>query len=178
VWWENGTHNYKATHLGRYVTGLGLSLLFITQLTRLKDFRSTASDTTIQRPQQSSSNLFPSSLFCFLVSSQSTISLRLLPPYTPRNETSIFVASYGSCSAISWPGISAPNGALTRRSFLKIEYGKVSWQRETDDSATIRKWVKLTQRDWKSGLRAETTPQQQLNTDHARRTTRQRQIDD
>jgi hypothetical protein len=37
----------------------------------------------------------------FLVSSQSTISLRLLPPYAPRNETSIFVASYGSCSARS-----------------------------------------------------------------------------
>ena len=31
----------------------------------------------------------------FLSSSQSTISLRLLPPYAPRNETSIFVASYG-----------------------------------------------------------------------------------
>jgi hypothetical protein len=50
---------------------------------------------------QSSSHLFPSSLLCFLVSSQSTISLRLLPPYAPRNETSIFVASYGSCSARS-----------------------------------------------------------------------------
>jgi hypothetical protein len=37
----------------------------------------------------------------FLSCSQSTISLRLLPPYAPRNETSIFVASYGSCSAIS-----------------------------------------------------------------------------
>jgi hypothetical protein len=37
----------------------------------------------------------------FLSSSQSTISLRLLPPYAPRNETSIFVASYGSCSAQS-----------------------------------------------------------------------------
>ena len=56
---------------------------------------------------QSSSHLFPSSLFCFLVSSQSTISLQLLPPYAPRNETSIFVASYGSYSAISWSGISA-----------------------------------------------------------------------
>jgi hypothetical protein len=32
----------------------------------------------------------------FLSSSQSTISLRLLPPYAPRHETSIFVASYGS----------------------------------------------------------------------------------
>jgi len=53
------------------------------------------------RPDQSSSHLFPSSLIFFLSSSQSTISLRLLPPYAPRNETSIFVASYGSCSAIS-----------------------------------------------------------------------------
>jgi len=32
----------------------------------------------------------------FLSSSQSTISLRLLPPYAPRNEASIFVASYGN----------------------------------------------------------------------------------
>jgi len=54
---------------------------------------------------QSSSHLFPSSLLCFLVSSQSIISLRLLPPSAPRNETSIFVASYGSCSARSlYPG--------------------------------------------------------------------------
>ena len=37
----------------------------------------------------------------FLSSSQSTISLLLLPPYAPRYETSIFVASYGSCSAQS-----------------------------------------------------------------------------
>jgi hypothetical protein len=37
----------------------------------------------------------------FLSSSQSTISLRLLPPYAPRNETSIFVASYESCCAQS-----------------------------------------------------------------------------
>jgi hypothetical protein len=59
---------------------------------------------------QSSSHLFPSR-FCFLVSSQSTISLRLLPPYAPRNETSTFVASYGSCSAISCSGISATPGA-------------------------------------------------------------------
>jgi len=50
---------------------------------------------------QSSSHLFPSSLFCFLVCSQSTISLRLLPPYAPRIQTSIFETSYGSCSAIS-----------------------------------------------------------------------------
>jgi hypothetical protein len=35
----------------------------------------------------------------FLRSSQSTIALRLLPPYAPRNKTSIFVASHGSCSA-------------------------------------------------------------------------------
>jgi hypothetical protein len=30
----------------------------------------------------------------------------------------------------------------------------------------------LMRRDWKTGLRAETTPQQQLTTNHARRTTR------
>jgi len=41
------------------------------------------------------SSLFFFSLL-FLSSSQSAISLRLLPPYAPRNETSIFVASYGS----------------------------------------------------------------------------------
>jgi len=43
------------------------------------------------------------SFFSLLIlsSSQSTISLRLLPPYAPRNETSIFVASYGSWSARS-----------------------------------------------------------------------------
>jgi len=45
------------------------------------------------RPHQSSTHRFPC---CFLVSSQSTITLRLLPPYAPQNETSIFVASYGS----------------------------------------------------------------------------------
>jgi hypothetical protein len=49
-----------------------------------------------ERPHQLSSHLFPSSMFCFLVSSQSTISLWLLPPNAPRNEVSILVASYGS----------------------------------------------------------------------------------
>ena len=39
---------------------------------------------------QSSSHLFHSSLFDLLVSSQSTILLRLLPPYAPRNESSLF----------------------------------------------------------------------------------------
>jgi len=43
----------------------------------------------------------------FLSTSQSTISLRLLPPYAPRNESSFFVASYGRSSAISWSGIFA-----------------------------------------------------------------------
>jgi hypothetical protein len=37
----------------------------------------------------------------FLSSSQSTISLQLLLSYASRNETSIFVASYGSCSVRS-----------------------------------------------------------------------------
>jgi hypothetical protein len=37
------------------------------------------------------------SFFCllYLSSSQSTISLRLLPPYAPQNEISMFVSSYG-----------------------------------------------------------------------------------
>jgi len=45
-------------------------------------------------PHQSSTHHVSS---CFLVSSQTTISLRQLPPYAPRNETSIFVAFYGRC---------------------------------------------------------------------------------
>ena len=53
------------------------------------------------RPHQLSSHFLSFFSLLFLSSSQSTISLRLLPPYAPRNETSIFVASYGSCSAIS-----------------------------------------------------------------------------
>jgi hypothetical protein len=32
----------------------------------------------------------------FLISSKSNISLRLFPHYAPRDETSIFIASYGS----------------------------------------------------------------------------------
>ena len=102
LWWENGSHHYKATPLSGYVTGLGLLRLCITPSTRLKNLRWTASDTTIQTNHVAiiiSSLSFFSLLF--LSSSQSTISLRLLPPYAPRNETSIFVASYGSCSARS-----------------------------------------------------------------------------
>jgi hypothetical protein len=89
----------QATHLSGYVSGLGLSRLCITPSTRLKNLRSTASETTNHVPIIISSLSFLSLLF--LSSSQSTISLRLLPPYAPRNETSIFVASYGSCSARS-----------------------------------------------------------------------------
>ena len=48
LWWENGSHHYRATHLSGYVTGLGLSRLCITPSTRLKNLRWTASDTTIQ----------------------------------------------------------------------------------------------------------------------------------
>ena len=125
LWWENGSHHYKATHLSGHVTGLGLSRLCITPSTRLNNLRSTASDTNHVPIIISSLSFFS---LLFLSSSQSTISLRLLPPYAPRNETSIFVASYGSCSAISCSGISATNGALTRRSFRKAEHGKVSWQ--------------------------------------------------
>jgi len=48
LWWENGSHHYKATHLSGYVTGLGLARLCITPWTRLKKLRWTASATTIQ----------------------------------------------------------------------------------------------------------------------------------
>ena len=100
VWWENGSHHYRATHLSGYVTGLGLSRLCITPSTRLKNLHWTASDTTIQTDLTNHVPVIISSLsffsLLFLSSIQSTISLRLLPPYAPRNETSIFVASYGS----------------------------------------------------------------------------------
>jgi hypothetical protein len=65
LWWENGSHHYRATHLSGYVIGLGLSRLCITPSTRLKDLRSTALETSTIT-YQSSSHLFPSSLFCFL----------------------------------------------------------------------------------------------------------------
>jgi len=93
----------QATHLSGYVSGLGLSRLCITPSTRLKNLRSTTIQTDV--PIIISSLSFFSLLF--LSSSQSIISLRLLSPYAPRNETSIYLASYGSCSAISWSGISA-----------------------------------------------------------------------
>jgi hypothetical protein len=49
LWWDNGSHHYKATHLSEYVTGLGLLRLCITPSTRLKNLRWTASrKTTIQ----------------------------------------------------------------------------------------------------------------------------------
>jgi len=88
LWWENGSHHYKATHLSGHVTGLGLSRLCITPSTRLKNLRSTASDDhDPDRPHQSRSSHHLISFlllsFVFLVSSQSTISLRLLPPYAP-----------------------------------------------------------------------------------------------
>jgi len=68
VWWENGSHKYKAMHLSGYVTGLGLSRLCITPSIRLKNHCWTASDDhEADTPHQSSSHLFPSSLFCFLV---------------------------------------------------------------------------------------------------------------
>ena len=102
LWRENGTHHDKATHLSGYVTGLGLLRLCITPSTRLKNLPWTASDTTIQTE---TSRIIISSLsffsVLFLSSSQSTILLRLLSPYAPRNETSNFVASYGRCNAIS-----------------------------------------------------------------------------
>ena len=66
LWWENGSHHYKATHLSGYVTGLGLSRLCITPSPRLKNLPWTASDIS-PITYQLSSHLFPSSLFCFLV---------------------------------------------------------------------------------------------------------------
>jgi hypothetical protein len=68
LWWENGSHHYKATHLSEYVTGLGLSRLCITPSTRLNNLRSTASDTTIQRPHKSRTNyhLISFLLLCFV----------------------------------------------------------------------------------------------------------------
>jgi len=73
LWWENGSHHYKATHLSGYVTGLGLSRLCITPSTRLNNLRSTASEMATIQPETSpityqlSSHLFPSSHFYFLV---------------------------------------------------------------------------------------------------------------
>ena len=64
--WENGSHHYKATHLSGYVTWLGSSWLCITPSIRLNNLRSTASETS-PITYLSSSHLFPSSLFCFLV---------------------------------------------------------------------------------------------------------------
>jgi hypothetical protein len=49
LWWENGSHQYKATQLSGYVTGLGLSRLCITPSTRLNTLQLMASDTTTQR---------------------------------------------------------------------------------------------------------------------------------
>jgi len=72
LWWQNGSHHYKATQLSGHVAGLGLSRLCITPSARLTNLRWTASDTTIQTETSpitylSSSRLFSSSLFCFLV---------------------------------------------------------------------------------------------------------------
>jgi hypothetical protein len=48
LWWENGSHHYKATHMSGYVTGLGLSQLCITPSTGLKTLYWTACAPTIQ----------------------------------------------------------------------------------------------------------------------------------
>jgi len=97
--WENSSHHYNATYLSGYVTGSVLSRLCIMSSTRLKNLRWTASDTMFQRDLTNHVPIIISSLsilsLLYLSSSQSTISLWLLPPYAPRNETSIFVASYG-----------------------------------------------------------------------------------
>ena len=101
LWLENRSHHYKATYLSGSETGLGLSRVCIARWTWLKNFRCTASgSTTTHRHLTNHVPIIISSLsffsLLFLSSSQSTISLRLLPPYTPRNETSIFVGSYRS----------------------------------------------------------------------------------
>ena len=57
----------------------------------------------------------------FLSSSPSTISLRLLPPYAPRNETSIFVASYRSYHVRSPdPGFPPQREILTRMLYYHV----------------------------------------------------------
>jgi hypothetical protein len=66
--WENGSHHYKATHLSGHVTGLGLSRLCITPSTRLKNLRSTASDTTTQTDQSRSNHQLISFLLLSFVS--------------------------------------------------------------------------------------------------------------
>jgi len=46
LWWENGSPHAKATHLGGYVTGLGLPRLCITPSTRLTNLHWMASNTS------------------------------------------------------------------------------------------------------------------------------------
>jgi len=57
----------------------------------------------------------------FLSSSQSTISLRLLPPYAPGNETSIFIASYRSYRVWS-PDPKFPPHRLKTRVFGAVRF--------------------------------------------------------
>jgi len=97
LWWEHGSHHYKATRLSGCVTWLGLSRLCITPSRRLDNLHWTASDTTIQRLTSTIIILSLSFFFLlFLSHSQSTISPRRLPPCAPRNESSVFVVSYGT----------------------------------------------------------------------------------
>jgi hypothetical protein len=68
LWWENYSHYSKATHMSGYATGLLLLELCITSSTKLKILRWMASiNHNPVWPHQSSSHLFPSSLFWFLV---------------------------------------------------------------------------------------------------------------
>jgi hypothetical protein len=66
LWWENGSHHYKATHLSGYVTGLGLSRLSITPSTRLKNLRWTASETTTIQRDLTNYHLISFLLLCFV----------------------------------------------------------------------------------------------------------------
>jgi hypothetical protein len=68
LWWENGSHHYKATHLSEYVTGLGLSRLCITPLTGLKNLRWMASDPAIQTDQSHTNHHLISFLLLSFVS--------------------------------------------------------------------------------------------------------------
>jgi hypothetical protein len=143
VWWDTGSHYYKATLFSGYVTGLGLSRLCIMPSTRLKNLRWPASDTTIQGPHQFSSHLFPSSLICFLLLADQQSPCGDSLPTLLDTKPQFVVASHTSCHAISISQISATKGALNQRSLQKAQYRKVSCQRETDGRATTRMWMHL-----------------------------------
>jgi hypothetical protein len=105
MWWENGSHYYKATLLSGHVAELGLLRLCIMSSKRFKTLRWTASVIMKQRDLTNHVPIITSSLSSFsllsLSSTQSTISQQLLPPFARQNETFIFVTSYAIGSAPS-----------------------------------------------------------------------------